>query len=250
MSANPFLSEIYGTAKVAEVEGSPEAAFVKIAMDNGIDLDSMNDYQIADLFMKISEEADIEGASEDLAQAISTDQPSEIEQAADELAQEIADAAEGAPAEGVPAAPESEEEKQAAAADFNGRVMAHAFAQELRDIEKEAAVTHGPGMPEEEAVSLIKRMYQRAKGGVEAGGRGVAAAGKAVGRGAATAGRHVWKHKLPLGIGAAGAAGLTAGGLALRKKKEPEGQKTSSADVAIVLRTIEKLAERGLVHLP
>mgnify|MGYP000080958859 CR=1 FL=1 len=98
---NPFLSEFYDTAKVAEAEyDSPEQAFVKLALDQGVDLESMTDSEVADLYMKFAQE-NIEGASEELADAIDDEQSAEIEQASDALANAIAEEAEAEAGEGL-----------------------------------------------------------------------------------------------------------------------------------------------------
>jgi hypothetical protein len=142
---------MYGT-------GTDEAAdaaemFVKIAEAQGYDLESMTDEEVLGTFMKVAEEAAADAAVEEAAMDL-----------ADAIKEKVEEEAGVAPAEApVEAPPEAApEEKMAevqqeepewteefqekiAEADFLGRVSAHAFVQEMDEMEKEAA---GKGLKE------------------------------------------------------------------------------------------------------
>lgn len=246
---NPFLSEFYDTAKVAEAEyDSPEQAFVKLALDQGVDLESMTDSEVADLYMKFAQE-NIEGASEELADAIDDEQSAEIEQASDALANAIAEEAEAEAGEGGGGAepPPTEEEvkeaqRQFAQADFLGRTMAHAMVQELNELQKEAVKHSLDGMA---PAGLGKsRLAPTAITGEAAALKDLVGRGWEGGKkGLITAGKKLWEHKGKAGIGL-GVAGLGAGGYALakhRKGKSKEGSADLSADMAVFIRTAQKL---------
>jgi len=128
---NPLLTEMYGT-RTDEAADAAEM-FVKIAEAQGYDLEGMTDEEVLGTFMKVAQEAAadeaVEEAAQDLAEAIKDKVEEEVE---------------------APAAPPSEEMKAAMAywdedfqekvaeADFLGRVSAHAFVDEMDDLEKEA----------------------------------------------------------------------------------------------------------------
>jgi len=124
MSMNEYLAEAYGTAgytegynedlqKQAEVE-----MFAKLAAAEGIDLNELTDDQVAELWdATMGKEAQEEEEGEE--------EEEKKEKAKAELAQK------------------KESADKVAEADYCGRVMAHAFAQELGYIEKDAADLKG-----------------------------------------------------------------------------------------------------------
>lgn len=123
---NAFLSEHYGTAVVPTTDDVAQA-FVKIAAEDGIDLNSMTDEQVIDAYAKVAQAAEEGGAGSG----------DEIEQASAELADAIASEAQqqAAPA-AAPATKEAEAQFQDdwARADFCGRVIAHAQFDETRKL--------------------------------------------------------------------------------------------------------------------
>ncbi len=123
---NEWLAQYFGTAPVAEESEKQASAelFVKLAMENGIDLNAMSDAEVQELYEstmgKMAE--DDKGKEED-------EKKKKVEEAAKEH--------------------EEKKESQAkfAEAVFMGQTMAHAFTAELDAIEqqKEAASAKGVG---------------------------------------------------------------------------------------------------------
>lgn len=119
------LAAIYGTNQVTETEDQEKLAaaelLVKLAEDEGVDLDQFNDEEIAEMVNEIYG-ASAEGGEEKIA--------------------------------------EDESQEKLAEADFLGRVMAHAYAQEMREIEKQAAdEVQGPKIGK---LRLLKRRAESA----------------------------------------------------------------------------------------
>ena len=120
---NPVLAAVYGTngasEEILEKSASDQEILdyvVKIAASNDIDMDELEDEDIVDL-MKVAREH-LAGEQSDAA----------TDESADDTEKVAADAGEA----------DEELEKMAAHADFMGRVMAHAFNQELESIADEA----------------------------------------------------------------------------------------------------------------
>lgn len=267
-----YLDEIYGMD--SEMDQLAEAEFLtKVAADAGIDVDELDDDEIAYLYVKVAE------AAQDAAMAEDED---EEEQVAEALAQAIA--AEQAKESGYYGYDEDFEEK-IAEADYMGRVMAHSYADELEKIA-------GPRM--DKAYKWVRNASGRASSAIGdvlerlgAGTRGVfggqkaidrqlqrlddkalnktvarvkkelASRGQSIGGGMTDRLVHDLSKEVhpkvvkevtrranigrgaALGGGVLGLAGLTgAGGYALNKKSAAE-------ENYIVGRAIEKLAERG-----
>ena len=142
MSMNEFLAQFYGTNTAAETEktaaaeeaGEQEkiAMFAKIAKDNGIDLSKLSDEKIDALYSAtFSKEA-----GEMPPQFAKKDDGEKKEEKKDEKDEE-------AEKKAAAAADEERLEKQAQEADWMGRVMAHAYVNEMRKIasDVEAKVT-------------------------------------------------------------------------------------------------------------
>lgn len=102
-----FLNELYGTSEVIageDLEKQAAAEFlVKMAADEGVDLDTLSDEDVSGLLAEIEGDMDKQAAEGD----------PEIN-------------------------PEEEAQEKLAEADFLGRAMAHAYVSELSEIEKEA----------------------------------------------------------------------------------------------------------------
>ena len=119
------LAAIYGTGQEeADLEKTAAAELlVKLAAEEGVDLDSFSDDEIGDMVNDLysGEESAAEGE----------------EEAAAEGEEEAAKEGEEGKEE---AAAEEEAGEKVAEADYLGRVMAHAMTQELSSIEKEAGI--------------------------------------------------------------------------------------------------------------
>jgi hypothetical protein len=136
-----FLNELYGTSEIIggdDLEKQAAAEFlVKLAEEENVNLDDLSDEEVGSLL------AEIEG---DMGKQA---------------------AAEGA-GEGQPADAEAEAQEKLGEADFLGRAMAHAYVNELHEIEKEAAQI-GP------QIGMARLGYRRLAGALKRGGE---AAGK------------------------------------------------------------------------
>lgn len=103
-----FLSELYGTNEIIgedDLEKSAATEFlVKLAEEEGVDLDTLSDDEISNLI------GEIEGGMGKEAAEAATETEPEVDEAQEKLAE----------------------------ADFLGRAMAHAYVNELSEIEKEA----------------------------------------------------------------------------------------------------------------
>jgi Glu-tRNA(Gln) amidotransferase subunit E-like FAD-binding protein len=167
-----FLNQLYGTVPSAQTE--EDAVIEKIAADlnaEGVDIDSLSDEEAEALLNAYTAEEGSEEAAEEVA-----------EEGAEEEATEETEEA-------------TEEEKTAADEEFEnsdkmGRIMAHAFVNELNAIEKTA-----------DAAPAAKPSYKD---------RLKALAGKAI--------PSTKKGKIIAGAGVAGAAGL--GGYLMHRKRK------------------------------
>lgn len=277
---NPLLSEAYGTASVqAEptIDESSVDAFVKVAMEQGWDLDELDQMQTAELFQKVAE----------AMEESSGEAGDEIEAAADDLAQAIkaesqAPEGEGAPAEADKQASLSGEEeefvKTAEQCDFMGRIIAHAQWDELKKL-AEAEEGEGESSSEEEkdeekdeggsekkagrsggkvvgmTEGKLREILHRLKGfGTRQKHKGMVAGQKVK--------EHLGRQKAIYGGGLAGLGAGAAGGYAAGKTKSSEDEAFQALvvqkinekfaalqydDLAeqIADRTIAKLAEEG-----
>lgn len=212
------------------------------------------------------DEADIEKlAAAELADQLADDGDADLDEVDEDtleaLAQEVLEANDAD--DGSDGADEGQ--MKVAEADYLGRVMAHAYVQELRGIDKEAAKSYGPaaqreavkrglatekaGLREKATVGARRAAKSTEKAGrsvlgrISKAGKSVAEskAGKAVGRGAGKVGKHLKAHrgKYALGLGAAGLAG--AGGLVAKKLKESSALETLAEQHAL-----EILAANGI----
>ena len=196
MSMDAQLAEIYGTGQEANAEDdqvklAAAELLVKLAGDNNVDLSQFSDEEVAAMVQELQKEAELplqfqkkEESGEEKKESKETPESKESGESSSES----------------PEAKKAEAAEKVAEADFLGRVMAHSFAQECKEIEKEAGL-------KDKAIGAAKGLPAFLKN------KGVAAGGKAkeVGRGA--------KHLLanhPVGAAVAGgAAGAGAGTAAL-----------------------------------
>jgi len=217
---DPRLAEIYGTNSEEQTQDTEKVAAAqlaeKLAGDESLNLDGMSEDQIEAL------------AQEVLSQEKDQEQEAATEEAAEET-----------------------EEKQAseklAEADYLGRVMAHSYVQELKNIEKQAASPTKKEMrkaekmnPDSGAQKLVRRtkhVANQAKKGLSEGANRAKAVGAiTAGKVSNFASKHPGKAKGLAALGLAG-AGFAAG----RKSKE-----SSALDTLAAQRAIEILAENGI----
>lgn len=143
MSMNEFLAQFYGTNGATEVEKVASegptteqekiAMFAKLAKDNNIDLSQLSDEKLEKLFSDTFDKT----AGELPPQFQKKDEGEKKDDKKDEKSDEEKKAeAEkaAADAEQEKKAEEARLEKQAAEADFMGRIMAHAYVNEMRKI--------------------------------------------------------------------------------------------------------------------
>lgn len=226
---DPKLAEVYKTNQPdeADVEALATAALAeKLASADEVDVSGLSDEEAEALASQI-----LEGEKPAEEPQAEGDKPEGEEKTAGEE-----------PAEGEELTPEQE---KIAEADYLGRVMAHAYVAERKEIEKEAA-----------AKAKTASKLDNLKGAVAMTG---AAASKAADKGKAAlksgGGKvmeHLSKHKgKAMGAGAAAAAG--AGFAAGRKSKKAsaeqpvEGQQEMSAlDQLAYARAQEILKEHGI----
>lgn len=210
------LAAIYGTAQVTEEDVEKTAAAElaeKLAAGEEIDEETLE--ALANEVL----------AAEGEETAAAVEEPA-AEEAVEAAAEGSEEAAVEEPAEKTAEAEEteevSEEQQKIAEADYLGRVMAHAYAQESREIEKQA------GLSSRNAARLTK-----------AGMLTRDAAGKV--------GAHLSKHKNKYQTAGAAAVGVTAGA-ALKKGKAAKGKekKSSALETLMEARAAEILQENGI----
>jgi len=115
---NEWLAQYFGTAPVSEETTKQAHAelFVKLAMENGIDLNAMSEAEVAELYESTMGKMAEEGASEE------DENKKKVEEAKKEHEEKKAAA--------------QEFEAKFAEAQFMGQTMAHAFTAELEAIEQ------------------------------------------------------------------------------------------------------------------
>jgi len=223
-----FLAQHYGTVptepsqedlqKVAQAE-----LFLKLAANNGVDINQLNDGQINELWGQVFGE-------EKLAEAA-------------QMEHELAKAA------------AAEAQEKFAEADYMGRIMAHSYVNELRGIAAEGGLDFMK-IAEEAKTHWLRRGWEAVKH--QATGRGHLGAGWQKLKKDNSGNRQVWEGVKELGKGVGHAAvipgsvaAVGAGGYgihrALRKKDEEEESKESSVrfDNAAAELAVEKAAEAG-----
>ncbi len=202
---DPRLAEIYGTNEEAtDVEKTAAAELAeKLASEGSMDIDGMAD-------------EDIEALAQEVLSADSNEENTEESEETQEEETETTD--------------------KVAEADYLGRVMAHAYVQELKGIDKEAA-KGGNVMAKLKAMGASakksgKKLFAKGKKGLAAGKAKAMEAGK-------SAKKYGKKHGKAMA--GAGALGLAAGVAAGRKSKE-----ASALDTLAAQRAREILAENGV----
>jgi len=233
------LAAIYGTGQTdADQDLQKTAAaelLVKLAEQEGIDLDKLSDEQVTNMVNELFKTA--EEAPPFPPKKETKGEESSGESSPNESKEEKKDESKEASAEEGQA--EKEAQAKFAEADFLGRVMAHSFTQEVGLIQKEAG-----------KMDFLKRLGDKAKGVAGKAGEAASKAGKAVGGAASKAGKAVadTAKKPGAAAGAAGAGGLAAGFLAGRAGKKKEGSAAPSAlETLVDQKAIEILKTAGYV---
>jgi hypothetical protein len=244
---DPTLAKIYGTNQV-EGEDLEKAAAAELASelaeDGQIDLDGLTEEDLEAAASEVLEQSD-ETEEEETEEAEETEKTAETEEE-DEEATEV-------------------DQEKVAEADYLGRVMAHAFVQENRSIEKKAGLKDLGRAALKKGKSIGEsagRAFRRGKVAV----KGYHSAAKTEAKEAWTGKRHVRsgadigdaakltkKERLKKGgkaaarflphAGAAGAAGY-GGKKALEKRAAAE--KASALETLIQQRALEMLKESGI----
>lgn len=244
-----FLAEYYGTGSSTgtAVEATTDAGndklaaaasaelFAKMAAAEGIDLDSLTDAQVEELYTNTFSEQ----------QKTAGEMPPQFAKKDGEEKEEPKD-------EKKEKAKEEHEEKKAEAtkvaeADFLGRVMAHAYVQELNKIAEAAAAAETVQAPAEETKEAAKGgnfgafLKSVQKKGKDAAGAVKGKAEEAVDKVKETAKKHP-KATTALAGGAGAAAGATAA-MALKGKGKEKG--ASATDELAAELAVEKAAAAG-----
>jgi hypothetical protein len=214
MSMDAQLAEIYGTGQEANAEDdqvklAAAELLVKLAGDNNVDLSQFSDAEVADMVVELQKQAELPPQFQKKEEGEEKKETPESKESGESSSES-------------PEAKKAEAAEKVAEADFLGRVMAHSFAQECKEIEKEAGF-------KDKAVGAAKGLPAFLKNKGVAASKAVAGAGKSVaketGHGTAV-GRHTLRdqaEKHPwLTAGAAGAAGAAGGAAAMHKKSEAE----------------------------
>lgn len=232
MPMDQFLAEFYGTKTAAaapqedlEKEASVDL-FLKLASEEGIDLAKLPDAQVQELYTRWKTAAEEPEKKEEKKEHEEEKREHVVEKAKEEHEEKKAYA------------------EKVAEADFLGRVMAHAYVQEMRKIasEVETPAAEEPKVDDEKAKEAA--MPEALRKGLEAAKGHAGKASKAVGEhfertGHAIAGKTLAKHTTApkanerLVGAAAHAAGATALGATAHhalKGKEKKEKKGSALD--------------------
>lgn len=215
---DPTLAKIYGTnqtSDAADVEKLAAAHMAEeLANESGIDVNDLSPEQIEAMAQEVLDGVQAQGDEQDTS--ANADGNSNQED------------------------PDAETLAKVAEADKLGRVMAHAYHQELRSIEKSASAS--------QAVKNWAQLGGHAGGKVMSAVKSMGAKGKSVaskaGEKAKEVGKkgveHVKKHKGAYGAGAAAAGGGAAGYMAGKHKK------SSALDTLAEQHALEILAANGI----
>lgn len=222
---DPRLAEIYGTNSEEQTQDTEKVAAAqlaeKLAGDESLNLEGMSEDQIEALAQEVlaqGAEEQTEAAAEETEEAEATEETEE-KQASEKLAE----------------------------ADYLGRVMAHSYVQELKNIEKQAGA--------KETAGKVMGHVKRHASDVKEGFKDLAHMAKSP-RQAASALKDSVKSQGVKGtikgnknsLKALGATGLgTAGaGAAAKKAKDKKSSAVSALDTLAAQRALEILAENGI----
>jgi hypothetical protein len=228
MPMDPQLAAIYGTnADETDVEKLAAAKLAEeLADDEEVDPAELSDEQAEQLAQQVlAEEA---GEGEEVEEPEEEEEQPKRKAKAPQAEEEEEETEEEDEETEKTSGAEDEAQEKLAEADYLGRVMAHAYTQELRKI----------ASAQEKTAGRFGDAASKAWGGAK--------------RGAGASWEHVKKHKKKYIGGAAGAAAAGgAGGYALSRRKKKGKGKTSAAeptalDVLAERRALEILRENGI----
>lgn len=230
MPMDPKLAALYGTAQVDESDVEKLAAAKlaeELADDEQVDVAEMSDEQINELAAQVLAEEEAEGSE--------VEEPAEKTSAAEET-EEVEET--------------DEAQEKLAEADYLGRVMAHAYVNELTEIEKEA----GPRFDafKEKAKAKFKSVSDAVRSGGGKAKDKAKGVGARVAGAASSAGKAMKAHPYRTAAGAVGAVGVGVGGYKAYKHYKGKGKKKESAaeptalDLLAERRALEILKENGI----
>ena len=138
MSMDAQLAEIYGTGQEANAEEdqvklAAAELLVKLAGDNNVDLSQFSDAEVTEMVQELQKEAEIPPQFQKKEGGESSESGEKKESKETPESKES-----GESSSESPEAKKAEAAEKVAEADFLGRVMAHSFTQECREIEKQA----------------------------------------------------------------------------------------------------------------
>jgi hypothetical protein len=241
-----FLADMYGTNEIVggnagDVEKLAQAKFLDhlIKEETGLNYDQVDPSTIVKVAAEIFGANSLIKTAEDAEEAA----PEEKAEEAEEKAEEAEEKAEEAVEEEA-----KEAQEKLAEADYLGRVMAHAYVNELAAIEKNASAKDtvvGAAKKVKDWASKPAKSYERTRthGAVNK-------AGKRPGR--FTALKAAIKENPYQALAGGGALATAGGGAALGINKLRKGKKKESSDLsaAVDARALELLKEAGYVEEP
>lgn len=221
---DPRLAEIYGTNSEEQTQDTEKVAAAqlaeKLAGDESLNLEGMSEDQIEALAQEVlaqGAEEQTEAAAEETEEAEATEETEE-KQASEKLAE----------------------------ADYLGRVMAHSYVQELKNIEKQAGAKETAG----KVMGHVKRHASDVKEGFKdlahmaKSPRQAASALKDSVKSQGMKGTIKGNKKSLKALGVAGAG--AAAGAAAKKYKDKKSSAVSALDTLAAQRALEILAENGI----
>lgn len=217
---DPRLAEIYGTnADTEQTQDTEKVAAAqlaeKLAGEDSLNLENMSGEDLEALAQEVLAADGATEATEEKNEE--SDESEESEETTDKEASE-----------------------KLAEADYLGRVMAHSYVQELKNIEKSAASYGGMyGEGKKSGKKKLKDMASKAKGAVSEGmDRAKAVGAITAAKASNLAAKHPGKAKALAGLGAAGAGALAA--------KKMMSKKSSALDTLAAQRALEILEANGI----
>ena len=227
------LAQIYGTGQSVEDDQVKLAAaelLVKLAEDNGVDLNQFSDADVAQMVSELQKTAEFP--------------PKESKETAE--SKESKESSESG---------EKAAEEKVAEADFLGRVMAHSFNQELTEIQKEGGVKEKVVGAGKSALDFLKKQPKDVKSGLSSAKSAITGKAKMYGgghKGEFTASLSGAERKFRAGEAAkklAPAAGAAAalGGAGYFATRGGKEKKSSALDTLAVERAFELAKEAGWV---
>lgn len=271
MPMDPHLAAIYNTNEdETDVEKLAAAQLAEELADDGeIDPNELSDEDAEALAKKVLESE--ESAEEEAEEAEEPETASAEEEEAEETEEEqekvsAAEEEEPEEQEEPQADTEAEAQEKLAEADYLGRVMAHAYTQELRKIAAAQATEEQEEETQEKTAGKVSNFLKGVGGGAKkgakrygelmAGGEKRVGGGKRAGNKLRSFGKHAKGTKdrseamksLAARGGTAAAAGGAAGGAAAlhKHKKKAAAAQASAVDILAERRAIEILKENGI----